>query len=55
MGILEKTLRTKVSMGEQVDVTLIGGRELRGRITAFAEDGIFALSGFVISYAYDNR
>lgn len=45
MGILEKTLRTKVSMGEQVDVTLIGGRELRGRITAFAEDGILLDDG----------
>ena len=45
MGILEKTLRTKVSLGEQVDVTLIGGRELRGRITAFAEDGILLDDG----------
>ena len=30
MGILEKTLRTKVSLGEQVDVTLIGGRQDHG-------------------------
>ena len=35
MGIVEMTLRNKVRVGDAVDVTLIGGRELRGRITAF--------------------
>ena len=39
MGIVEMTLRKKVRVGDAVDVTLIGGRELRGRITAFYEDG----------------
>ena len=39
MGIVEMTLRNKVRVGDAVDVTLIGGRELRGRITAFYEDG----------------
>ena len=40
MGIVEAALRRSMRVGEMVDVTLIGGRELRGRITAFAEDGI---------------
>lgn len=40
MGIVETALRKNMQIGQWVDVTLIGGRELRGRITAFAEDGI---------------
>ena len=39
MGIVEMTLREKMRVGDAVDVTLIGGRELRGRITAYFEDG----------------
>lgn len=39
MGIVEMTLRSKMRVGDAVDVTLIGGRELRGKITAFYEDG----------------
>ena len=39
MGIVEMALRKKVSVGDVLDVTLIGGRELRGKVTAFYEDG----------------
>ena len=41
MGIVEQTLRKKVRVGQMIDVTLIGGKELRGKVTAFAEDELF--------------
>lgn len=45
MGIVEAALRKTMRVGERVDVTLIGGRELRGSITAFGEDGILLKDG----------
>ena len=43
MGIVEQTLRKCIPVGTSLDITLIGGRELRGKVTAFAEDGIYLL------------
>lgn len=43
MGIMEQTLRRMVCAGQMLDVTLIGGKELRGKVVAFAEDGLFLL------------
>ena len=43
MGIVEQTLRKMVRVGQSLDVTLIGGKELRGKVTAFAEDGLLLM------------
>ena len=43
MGIVEQTMRKMVRVGQMLDVTLIGGKELRGKVTAFAEDGLFLM------------
>ena len=32
MGIVESSWRKQVRVGEEVDITLIGGREMRGRV-----------------------
>lgn len=45
MGVVESAMRKNLRVGQDVDVTLIGGRELRGRITAFGEDGILLAEG----------
>ncbi|MGI5885685.1 MAG: hypothetical protein ACOX83_12100, partial [Candidatus Spyradocola sp.] len=45
MGIIEASLRKQVRVGEEVDVTLIGGREMRGRVLAIAEDGLLLGEG----------
>ena len=40
MGIVESSWRKQVRVGEEVDITLIGGREMRGRVLDIAEDGL---------------
>lgn len=47
MGIVESTWRKQVRVGQEVDVTLIGGREMRGRVLEMAEDGLLLDQGDV--------
>ncbi len=43
MGIVEQYMRKNVRPGQSVDVTLVGGRELRGQLVSFAQDGFLLL------------
>ena len=40
MGLIETRMRRFVHLGDEIDLTLIGGKELRGRIVEYLEDGL---------------
>ena len=40
MGLIETRMRRFVRLGDEIDLTLIGGKEMRGRIVDYLEDGL---------------
>ncbi len=40
MGLIENRMKRFVRLGDEVDLTLIGGKELRGKVVDYLEDGL---------------